>query len=227
MIPLAEAIRAARELDPSFTADRHPFRVLINQINRLHRRLVGEWVKHEHRGYVEVLEIPFPLTDFAAGFPLVDETESGAPELKIIRYDTPLDQHIKGLDEPRRLDLVSYGDRHRNPYTRVCWIRDGVLFFNGVEEAWNDVEKVELTYTPVPDDILYSELDTAELKLPLTAEDTVINWLAFYMARRSKDEELANPKRDYKMDALDAESLWIDELKHRKGAVVSRVREAY
>lgn len=225
MASVRELVEDARELDPSFTTDRHPFRVVVGFLSRLHRRLVGEWVKHEPRAHVEVLIVNFPLDDFASGFDLVSNFgESLEAPLDVTRFDEPLAIYYSGEELPDDLGIISYADRHRFQRHRRAFYRNETLYFTGTEDMWTGVEKVELTYTPTPGNI--TDLD-ADLVLPTTSDDVVVAWIAAHMAGRSKDEELAKSKRTFRSDALDAEALWIDELKHRKGVTVSRRRARY
>lgn len=216
-----DVITQARELDPAFTAERHPRRVAVNFLSRLQRRLVGAWAKLEETQEVEVFTVSFPLTDFAAGVLLQDDAESVGVPLKITAVHRPLDIYIQGQDLPDDLELVRWGDRNRKGAERAAYIREDTLFFTGVERLYNDVTSVEFTYTPTPADI--ATLDE-ELVLPDTAEEAVVSWLGAFFARRSNEKELARPRREYLVEAQDAEALWLDEIRRREGATVSRTR---
>lgn len=215
-----DVINQARELDPAFTAKRHPRRVAINWLSRLQRRLVAEWAKLEETQHVEVYTISFPLASFADGEFLAD-AESASLPLKITAVHRPLDVFIEGRELPEDLDLVRWGDRNRKHDERAAYIREDTMFFTGVEEMWEDVTSVEFTYTPTPPDIVEAD---EELLLPDTAENVLVDWLAAFFARRSNDKELARPRREYLADAQDSEALWLDEIRRREGATISRTR---
>jgi hypothetical protein len=221
-----EIITQARELDPSFVEARHPRRVAVNHLSRLQRRLVAEWTKLERTEYIEVFTATFPLIDFAAGVALLeDEPESGesVPEpIAMTAIHRPLDVYVRGWDQARDMELIEWADRHRKP--QAAYITENTLYFTGRAEDYTDVERVELTYTPTPADI--TDL-AVELVLPITAEDALVASLGSFFARRSNDAELARPRREYIAEAHDAEALWLDELRRRKGAIVSRVREVW
>jgi hypothetical protein len=219
-----EIIAQARELDPSFTQQRHPNRVAINFLSRLQRRLVGEWAKHEETSNVETYVVTFPLADFDAGELLVDPEESVASPLPITAIQRPLDMFVRGCVEPVDLDLIRWGDRNRYVNSRAAYLVESTLHFTGHVEDYNDVLRVEFTYTPTPAAIA----GLAEpLILPITAEDVVVSWLGAFFARRMNEKELARPRREYLQEALDAEALWIDELQRREGATLSRIRETW
>lgn len=218
----SSVIRSARELDPSFTRQRHTDRVALGSLSRLHRRFVEDLVKLEPRAVVDELEITFPLDDFDGGAPL--ETGESDPEpIDYLKIHRPLDLWRRGEDLPRRLDLIDWADRHR---TRgwACWLREGRLFFTGSEEAWNDVTKVVLTYTPSPTDLDALE---DELLLPSSATGALVTGLGAFFASRSKADELAKPRAEFRQEALEAERLWLDGIYRRIGAVSSRTREVW
>lgn len=221
----SEIIDQARELDPSFTNERHPRKVAINFLSRLQRRLVAEWARlEETSGYVEVFTATFPLADFESGIAL--ETGESVPEpLAITAFHNPLDIYLEGrLEEPDDIQLIAWADRNRRRRIRAAYVRENTLFFTGIEELWNDVVRVELTYTPTPADI--AALDE-ELVLPITAEDALVSHLGAFFARRSKDTELARARREYMLEAQDAEALWLNEIRLREGAEISRTRVVY
>lgn len=217
-----EIIELARELDPSFTDQRHPGKVAVNRLSRLQRRLVAEWVKEEPEGYVEEFEIEFPLDDFAAGV-AIEEGESVPVAIGMTMVHRPLDMYLKGQTQAVNLDLIAWGDRNRFR-GRAAWLRNNTLFFSGSERDWRDVTSVTLTYTPTPSDI--ASLDE-ELVLPSTAADVLVTSLGAFFATRSNDKELARPRRDYLADAADAEALWIDELRRRRGATITVAKEVW
>lgn len=220
-----DLIKQAREEDPSFTAKRHPNRVAVNFLSRLQRRLVGAWAKLEDVQESEVFTITFPLDDFDAGEFLQEEGESVGEPIEVTAWQTPGSIYFDGREEPEDIEVVNWFDRNRHKYDRACWIEGDTVFFTGHEDDYNHVEKVELTYTPTPQDIASL---TEELLLPITAEDTVVMWLAAFFARRSRSGELSKArKREIKMEALDAESLWLDEIRRRQPAVVSRTRAVW
>jgi len=216
-----DVITQARELDPAFTAERHPPRVAVNFLSRLQRRLVAEWAKLEETQEVEVFTVDFPLSDFASGVFLQDEGESVGVPLKVTAWHRPLDLFLTGQDRAEDMDLIRWGDRNRRDSELAAYVREDTLFFTGVESMYNDVARVELTYTPTPEDVL--ALDE-ELILPDTAEEAVVSWLAAFFARRSNEKELARARREYLADAQDAEALWLDEIRRREGATISRTR---
>ena len=223
-----EITNQARELDPSFDERRHPLRVAINFLSRLQRRLVGEWVKHEDVPFVEVFTATFPLTDFSSGVDILeDEPESGesvADPLAVTKWFPQGDLFIDGQTLPADIELITWGDRNRRQYDRAAYIRENTLFFTGREEDYTDVARAEFTYVPTPADILTKD---EELLLPLSSEDVLVNAVGAFFAKRSKQEELARSRREYVLEANDAETLWIDELKRKRGATVSRTTEAW
>jgi hypothetical protein len=223
-----EIIEGARSLDPSFTQQRHPRKVAIQHLSRVQRRLVAEWVKLEETAYVEIVTATFPLADFDAGVELLeDEPESGesvAEPIAMTAIQRPLDMWIRNEDKPVDLDLIRWGDRNRRVQGRAAYIVENTLFFTGRAEDWTDVERVELTYTPTPGNITDP---AAELILPITAEELLVSSLGAFFARRSNDKELARPRREYIAEALDAEQLWLDEIRRREGATISRTRAAW
>lgn len=219
----AEIIAQAREADPAFDARRHPNRVALNFLSRLQRRLVAEWAKLEETSNVEVFTAVFPLADFSAGVALED-SESVPEPLAITALQRPLDMYLRGVEKPVDMDLVRWGDRNRKIHERAAYIVENTLFFTGLETDYQDVERVELTYTPTPADIAApSEL----LVLPITAEDALVAHLAAFFARRMNDKELARPRREYIAESLDAEATWLDELRRREGATMSSVKEVW
>lgn len=223
-----EIISQAREIDPSFDARRHPPRVAINYLSRLQRRLVGVWAKEREVDFVETFTATFPLVDFAAGVPLLeDEPESGesvADPLEVTAWRRVGDLYVDGEDIPREIALIRYGDRTRKQYVRAAYVRENTLFFTGLEEDYSNVVRAEFTYTPTPAAI--AALDE-ELVLPLSSEDVLVMGLGAFFARRSKQEELARTRREYIVEANDAEALWYDEIRRKEGASVSRTREAW
>jgi len=223
-----EIIAQARELDPSFDKKRHPMRVAINFLSRLQRRLVGEWAKLEETSFVEVFTASFPLADFAAGVELLeDEPESGesvAEPLAVTAWHRPLDLWLNNTPEALNMELIRWGDRNRHANDRAAYIRENTLFFTGREEDYNDVDRVELTYTPTPADIATL---TEELVLPITAEEVLVCGLAGFFARRSNDRELARARREYILEANDVEAVWLDEIRRKEGATISRTTEAW
>jgi len=219
----ADVISQARELDPAFTDKRHPRRVAVNYLSRLQRRLVAEWAKLEETQEVEVFVVDFPLADFSAGI-FLEDAESASLPLKITAVHRPLDIYYQGRDLPGDMDLIRWGDRNRRRHEHAAWIREDTMFFTGIESNWSDVSSVEFTYTPTPEDITALE---DELVLPDTAEEVVVSWLAAFFARRSNTDELARARREYLADAQDAEALWLDEIRRREGATVSRTRSVW
>lgn len=220
-----DLIQQAREEDASFTARRHPNRAAVNYLSRLQRRLVAEWAKLEETMEVEVFTIDFPLDDFDAGEFLQEDGESVGVPLDVTAWHTPGDLNIDGRETPEDIDIIQWGDRNRRKRDRACWIREDTVFFTGHEDDYNHVTSVELTYTPTPGDI--AALDE-ELVLPLTAEDALVMWLAAFFARRSTEAELSRSrKREIKQEALDAEALWLDEIRRRQPATVSRTRAVW
>lgn len=215
----ADVILGARELDPSFSSERHTTRVAVHFLSRLVRRLVGEWVKHEEVAASSTFEVTFPLATFSAGVELND----GDP-LQITSIKRPLDLYLKGREEAWDLELIEWSDRNRRRDSRCAWIQNNRIYFSGEAEDWNDIDRVVLTYTATPADITDPN---AELVLPSTAEDVLVTHLAAFFAKRSNQAELARPRREYVTDAFDAEALWIDELQRRQGATVSRTRSSW
>lgn len=215
-----EIIRSARELDPSFTESRHPLRVAINRLSRLQRRLVAEWVKTDKDAYVESFEVSFPLVDFEAGVELL-VGESDLEPIRMTAVFDPLDLYQRGDERASDLELIGGRDRNRGASNRSAYLRGHFLFFTGREQLWKGVERVVLHYTPTPADI--EALDEV-LLLPTTAEDVLVTALGAFFATRSNDQELARPRREYQVEAADAEALWVSELKRRRGAISSRTR---
>lgn len=215
-----DIIRQARELDPSFDAQRHPQRVAINRLSRLQRRLVAEWVKVDKDAVVETFEVTFPLADFNAGVELV-EGESVQTPIRMTAVYSPLDVWYRGHIEPADLELITRSDRNRSAVRRAAWLEGNTLRFTGEARLWSDVRFVRLSYAPTPEDI--AALDE-ELVLPDTAEDALVTGLAAFFASRSNDRELARPRREYQAEAADSEALWLSELRHRRGAITSRTR---
>lgn len=222
MLIVSDLIQAARDLDPAFDARRHPPTAAVRFIDRLHKRLVGEWLKHEPDAVQESVTITFPLDDFDAGYFLA-ESESASQELRATAIYTPLDMWIDGHLEAVPLDMVSWRDRHRRD-GRYCWLTESTLHFSGIASDWNDVDRVIFTYVPTPAAI--TALDD-ELDLPDTAEDALVTNIASFFARRTNDKELARPRREYIVDAQDAEALWVDELRFRRGATSSTTKEVW
>lgn len=220
-----EIIGQSRELDPSFTQQRHPRRVALNYLSRLQRRLVGEWAKHEEVAAVDTFTVSFPLVDFYAGVELIGTEESLSQPIEMTAIQRPLSIFTTGdVNDPRDLELIRWGDRNRKRYGRAAYVRENRLFFTGRLEDYVDVDRVELTYTLTPADLA----DQNEpLVLPQTAEETLVSWLGAFMAKRSKEAELARPRREFIQDAIDAEALWIDELQRREGATISRTKEVW
>lgn len=223
MLIVSELIQAARDLDPAFDARRHSPTAAVRFLNRRHKRLVGEWIKHEPDAFQESVTITFPLDDFAAGhFLFLSESES-TRGLRATAIYSPLDMWVRGEQEPRPLALSPWRDRHRVA-GRACWLVESTLHFAGVAADWNDVLRVVLSYVPTP--IELTALDE-ELDLPDTTEDVLVTAIAAFFARRTNDKELARPRREYITDELDAEALWIDELRFRRGATSSRTTEVW
>ncbi len=222
MLTVSEIIAAARDLDPAFDARRHPPTAAVRYLNRRHKALVGEWIKHDPEAFSEEITITFPLDDFDAGYFLF-EGESESQALRATSIYSPLDMWVRGEEEPRRLDISPWRDRHRVE-GRACWLTESTLHFSGVAATWNDVLRVVLTYVPTP--TVLTALDD-ELDLPETAEDALVCSVAAFFARRMNDKELARPRREYIADEQDAEARWVDELRFRRGAVSSRGREVW
>lgn len=218
---VSEIIFGARELDGSFTPVRHPDGTLRRALARIQRHLIGQIIRVDPRAVTSTLEITLPLATFSDGAPL--EAGSPAAAIDITRIHVPLDIYFTGDTEPTRLDLIDWTDRHRVVSQRYAYIRSGTLYLTGTESLWSDATKIVLTYTPTPQTL--GEGDT--LVLPLTAEDALITALGAFMARRSKPVELEKPKRDFLQDAADAETMWLDETRRRKGVTVSVTREEW
>lgn len=217
-----EIIAQARELDPSFTPQRHPNRVALHRLSRLQRRLVAELAKLDRRAIASEFEVALPLTDFDAGVPLEDGESVPAP-IEMTAIHRPLDLWMKRDRRPRRLDLVTWADRHRVEWPAV-WIREGRLYLSGTAEEWRDAERIVLTYTPTPAAVTHPD---DELLLPLSAEDVLVLQLGAFFASRSNTQELARPRADYQFDAGQAEASWLDEIRRRRGATSSRTREVW
>lgn len=216
-----EIIDQARHEDPAFTRERHPRKVAIHFLSRLQRRLVAAWAQHEETSYVELFTVEFPLASFEAGVS-IESGESVPEPLAVTMWHRPGDLFWTGrLDEPDDIELIRWADRNRRRATRVAWIRENTMFFSGDADDWTDVARVEFTYTPTPADIVAGD---EELVLPLTAEELLVTRLAAFFARRSNDDELARPRREYIAEANDVEADWLNDLRHKQGAIVSRTR---
>jgi hypothetical protein len=217
-----EIITQARELDPAFTVQRHTRRVAINFLSRLQRRLVAEWAKLEETSNAETYVVNFPLVDFDLGEELLDAESVPAP-LKITAIQRPLDLWLLNADRPRSIDLIRWGDRNRHA-SPAAYLVENRMHFTGHVEDYNDVDRVEFTYTPTPEDVTDP---AADLILPLTAEDACVAHMAAFFARRSNDKELSRARREYIQESLDAEALWLDEIRRREGATITRTVEAW
>lgn len=217
-------INAARELDPAFTVQRHPRRVALNWLSRLQRRLVAEWVKLDETAIVDVYTITFPLADFDAGEELVDPDESVATPLEITATRRPLSLFLRDEPKPVDMELIRWGSRNRRVQSRAAYLVGSTMFFTGHVEDYEDVERVEFTYTATPKQLASP---AAELVLPLSAEEVCVTSLGGFFARRMNDKELARPRREYIQEAADAEALWLDEIRRRQGATISQVREVW
>lgn len=217
-------ITQAREEGPAFTADRHPRRVAVNYLSRLQRRLVEEWMKVDPDAYVETFTVEFPLDDFQAGVELeVGESDPVPIDITQIRepFDLVLRRH---LDQPLDLHLISWRDRNRSPIVRACYIQNNTLYFTGRENQWNDVAEVRFVYTATAPDI--TSLREA-LLLPPSAEETLVAWLAYFFAKRTAEAELTRSRNEYKVDAMDAEAMWLSGLRRKRGAISSRTRSVW
>lgn len=215
-------IRAARAEDASFDDRRHPGRDALAYLSRLQERLVSVWAEADPDAYQDELEIAFPLADFDEGVELVEiDAESGTEPIDVTRIRHPLSVWVRGEDVARDLPLISWRDRNRGPWALTCYEDGGRLRFSGTADRWKDVERVVLTYVATPPTL--EQLDD-ELVLPSSARDALVCWVADFFARRSKADEIGRTHREFRADAVDAEALWVDQLRRRRGARFSRTR---
>jgi len=223
-VPLivSSVLEQARELDRAFTEVRHPNKLSRNALGRIQRRLVAELVKVDRRAVSETLTIELPLASFEDGYELTDGESVPAP-LDWTSIYNPVDLWRENAEEPDRCEIVPWTDRHRVQGRLCVYVRAGVLYLAGQEDDWVGVDRLVLTYTPTPLTVAMDD----ELVLPMSAEECLVRHMGAFYASRTKDEELTRPRNSYIADAQDAETLWLDEVRRRIPARVSKGREVW
>lgn len=134
-------IEVCRDLSPAFDRTRIPDRVAIRLLSTIERDLAAEIAQVNPDYLLSTATIAAPIT---AG----EDAPQTVPAFHHIRGGT-----VRFTDDSldnRGLSLVTWERRYNAPFGFRAYLRGGSLYFTGQDGDWEDVDGVDIYYTPIP-----------------------------------------------------------------------------
>lgn len=213
MLVPSEVIDAARDLHPSFHAQRHPPKVLARSLSAWQRTVLAQ-IQRAHSPEVRLTEvISLPLTDFGAGHDMPANT--GVYPGAVYWNET---------DWPRSEFSLEAEAHLTDPQAWPSgFMRGDTLHLHAREEDWTRFDRIEVPYAPAPADI---DLGTDTSSLPDEAAEAARYHLAEFMSGRHPDGEKPVPNLDYFMaKATDAQDELVRTVQLAATAYTGKVRD--
>ncbi len=210
-----EIITAARGLDPSFSATRHPKSVCYPFLTRYQRSLAAKMIQRDRQSISSEITIDLPLSVFADGAPL-----ESAPGVTL-QYDRLDDIAATQNVDIVPVDQVPFVSRFNPRMFPFVWVRQDTLYLGGQETWWTSYSNLIVTYAPTAGTI---DADADDLILPDSALEVATLSLGAEFVLRKPDEA---GRKTLPKEAEAAEKDYLNIIEERNGAEVGYVRRVF
>ena len=210
-----EIITAARGLDPSFSATRHPKSVCYPFLTRYQRSLSAKMVQRDRQSISAEITIDLPLGTFSDGAPL--ESAPGVP----LQYDRLDDIAATQNTDIWPVELVPFVSRFNARSFPFVWQRQDTLYLGGFESWWSPYSNLIVTYAPTAGTIAAV---TDDLILPDSALEVATLALGAEFVLRKPDEA---GRKTLPGEFEQAERDYLNIIEERNGAEVGFVRRVF
>lgn len=170
-------IETARDRHPLFVRERHPDAALLRALSGEERRMVAKLLAVNPSAIAESTTFALADYDFSLGHYLPAHHLIHAVTLKPVNpqadsFPAILCNWHNRLDTTRPLSYAIHGN---------------TLFLARTAEHWKEIERVDISYAPIPNDLVRL---TDDLVLPDNAESYLVAFLAQFMGLRQSNPAL-------------------------------------
>jgi hypothetical protein len=212
----ADVILAARDLNPAFTAQRHPDPVCLRFLSRYVRTLTAAIMAKRPRALaVTVTTVPLPLPNFAIGVEVPAD---------LLLVEVRVRPSVRNDDAFRRPVELIPGGQALAGHTRVPygWREGNRVFLGGKADQWTAYDLLELRTIAMPASVTLG----ATIPFPDDALDVFCAQLGAFMARRHAEgpETTRFSPAALNAEAAAAEASYIERLTTQMRAEVWTMR---